>query len=194
MPIRLQAIAGDWWPSLIWLLNRQELGEDNNLRKTVMQEIRNELLAKSVPKKEALQEAKEFGQMLSLVQSELVRLWLKKSNAFKQCIGCLLTCEELKECVYHLSSIDPEPLDADRLLSRNPDGTVSLKEAEDFGYSVTNHLLYVRHYDRLVASVELSLAEAKKQEKVDTQVVDQWTALLVRLKEYEKDIAVASGA
>lgn len=182
------ALSEEWQSGLRELLNRRDVGDDRLLRTKIKEEIAAELGTTSVSK-EGLAQVDEYGFMLLQAQSEITRLFLKRSTAFKDWIGCALVAEDVKELVYHLAQIEPGPLDADALIPRNADGTLPLPMARKLGYLATNYLLKVQNVDRFINSIEYSLEQEQKKSDPDTKVIDSWNALLVQLKKFEKDIA-----
>lgn len=184
------AISEEWQPQLSDLLNRREHVTDAKLRGQIQKEISSEFEMNSVSRKEAQERAAAYVQMLLQVQSELVRLYLIKNTDFTKWMGCILASAELKELAYHLTQIEPGPLDADTLISRNADGTVLFAEVSDFASHVIYYLLSVRHLDGLIHSVKSSLLQQESKINPNEAEIDEWRRLLKALEEYNKNIVL----
>ncbi len=162
------ALSEQWNANLRDLLSSRwgQRGEKTNpqLRQLIKQRVLEEGVAAGVGEAEAMKIAQGFSRMIQRAQSEITRLSIKQSQAFTPALIAALSSGDMKELVYHLAQIDPEPLDPDVILPKNPDGTVFFDGALTFGRDIADHLFSVRHLGSLIDVIEQGLrVEAAKE-------------------------------
>ncbi len=125
-------LGEEWQTSYRGLLNRGKDGTETDLLKFIQHSVMVEAVEGGQDLSAANKEADEFLRHMRCLRAELVRLSIKKSQAFKEMLTHLLAAESVKELAYHLSSIEAGPINPHKTVSKNAKGLFDDSGTEAF--------------------------------------------------------------
>lgn len=162
------------------------------LRVRIAKNIERDYLLHGVTQEEAIVQTKRFTLDLRRLEYLLSKHALCRSQAFQPWLASLLVSGSVKELVYHLHATDPGFPDADLHITREPGGFVPYRPVKRLVRWSIFHAFPIAHLDRLVQSIQATLAhDLKSLDGLTPEFIPDlegqisgWQTILERIERY----------